>query len=157
MALASSPDQCAKELAFLLDQQTEVCQMILQLSSRQQKLVEDRKENELLVLLSEKQQLLDKHQALSGQAKPYREQWENVYRDQASPATHAVVERSWNNLRDILDQIIKLEDVSRQTLQEHKGVVSDNISRLQRGKIANKAYGGGMRVPPASRYSDKKG
>lgn len=157
MALASSPEQCAKELAFLLDQQSDICRKILELSSRQQKLVEDRKENDLLVLLSDKQRLLDKHQALSTQAKPYRDQWENSYRDQADPGAHALVERAWNGLRDILDQIIKLEDVSRQTLQKHKGAVSDDISRLQRGKIANKAYGGGMRVPPASRYSDKKG
>lgn len=157
MNSAPHPDKCAEELAKLLDSQSRICEQILELAKKQQALVDDRNESELLVLLTEKQQLIASHQALSTKAQPFRDQWENSARDSAGPEAHARVEASWNRLREILNEIVTLEDASRAKLQEHHGEVSLDISKLQRGRIANKAYGGAMRPPPAARYSDRQG
>lgn len=157
MAYTLTPDQCAAELARHLDLQAGVCRKILELSRQQQKLVEERRESDLLVLLSEKQRLIGGHEALAKEAKIHREQWEASARAAASAEAHAKVEAAWNALRDILDEIVKLEDASRATLETHRGKVSEDIAKLQRGKIANKAYGGSKIPPPAARYSDKKG
>ncbi len=158
MANPMTPDQSAQELARLLDAQAEVCRQILEMSRMQQKLVEERREDDLLSLLADKQRLIDRHQKLSEQAAPHRSRWEASDRAAAGPEAHARVEAAWNGLRDVLDQIVKLEDESRAYLEEQKGKVSMDIGNLQRGKIVNKAYGGaGMRPPPAARFSDKRG
>lgn len=152
-----NPDQCAEELARLLEQQAEVCGKILEKSKMQQILVEERREDELLSLLGDKQRLIETHQKLSGQAAPYRERWENGAREQVGPEAHARVEAAWNSLRNVLDEIVRLEDASRAYLQEQKSKLSVDIGNLQRGKMVNKAYGGGYRPPPGARYSDKEG
>ena len=158
MDKTATPNQCAQGLAGLLDAQAEVCRQILEKSKLQQQLVEERREDELLLLLAEKQRLIDKQQTLSAQAMQYRVQWEGSVGAAVGPDARADVERAWNSLREILDQVVKLEDASRAFLEEQKGKVSMDIGNLQRGKIVNKAYGGGgTRPPPTARYRDKQG
>jgi FlgN protein. len=156
MALLNGPDDCGRRLARLLDAQVEVCGRILACSESQQRLVREHREDELLSLLGDKQKMLEEHESLSAQSQPVRAQWERD-REKASPEVHALVETSWSNLRDMLDNIVRLEDASREILEGRKGEVSTDINKLQRGKIVNKAYGGGMRPPPQARYSDKQG
>lgn len=159
MANAATPEQCAEELARLLDAQTEICRKILEKSRMQQKLVEEAKESELLSLLADKQRFIEQHQQLGERAAPFRTQWEAGMRDRAGPAAHARVEEAWNSLRAVLDEIVRLEDASRAYLQEQKGKVSLDIGNLQRGKIVNKAYGGAAtyRPPATPRYQDRQG
>lgn len=157
MSQPISPEVCARELARSLDAQTEVCRQILDKSTLQQKLVEERREGDLLSLLSEKQRLIEQHQKLSDQAQPYRAQWEASARDLAGPEAHARVEKAWNALREVLDEVVRLEDLSRAMLQDQKGQVSVDIGKIQKGKIVNKAYGGGFRPPPPARFSDRQG
>ncbi len=159
MALPLDPAQCARELARFLNAQAEVCAKILAKSQLQQKLVEENREDELLSLLGDKQKLMDQNEKLAKQAEPFRTQWEGGLRDRAGKAEHALVENAWNKIRDTLDAIIKLEDVSRAYLEKQKNKVSIDIGNLQRGKILNKAYGGAAsyRPPATPRYSDKKG
>lgn len=158
MASAMNPEQCANELARLLDAQVIVCRQILDKSRMQQELVEERREDDLLILLDGKQQLIEKHQKLSQSSVACREQWEQTARNSVGAEAHAKVEKAWNNLREVLDEIVQLEDASRAMLQDRKGEVSMDINKLQRGKIVNKAYGGsGMRPPPAARFSDQQG
>ncbi len=159
MALPVSPGQCAEQLAGLLRSQTEVCGLILEKSKLQQTMVEERREDDLLVLLADKQKLIDRHQALAVKAAPYRALWEKGLREQADPAARAGVEEAWNALRGTLDEIVRLEDASRAVLEEQKGKLSLDIGHVQRGRAVNKAYGGAAtyRPPAAPRYSDKKG
>lgn len=159
MANAPSPDQCAAELTRLLTAQVEVCKQILVKSRQQQQLVEERKEDDLLSLLTDKQRLIDKHQSFTAQSAPYRQRWEAGARDQSTPEARARVEDAYNALREVLDEIIQLEDASRDVLQKQKGEVSLELGKLQKGKLVNKAYGGIKQfTPPAPpRYSDKKG
>lgn len=158
MPQAPGPEQCAQELAKLLNAQADVCRNILEKSRMQQQLVEERREDELLSLLGDKQKLIDEHQKLADQANPFREQWEAGARERVGAESRAKVEQAWNGLREVLDEIIKLEDASRAYLEEQKGKVSLDIGKLQRGKIVNKAYGGSAYRPPAQpRYSDKQG
>jgi hypothetical protein len=162
MALSASPDQCAKDFAALLRSQADVCKQILEKSERQQTMVTERREDELLVLLADKQKLIDRHQALAGKAAPFRAQWEEGVREKASPAARADVEDAWNRLRETLDAVVRLEDASRAVLEEQKGKISLDIGLVQRGKAVNKAYGGAAaavyrKVAAPPRYSDKQG
>lgn len=153
-----SPDQCAQELARLLNEQTQVCRMILERTKMQQTLVEERREDDLLSLLNDKQKMIDNHQKLTEKAAPFRKEWEESARNLAGPDAHAKVEAAWNALRDVLDEIVRLEDESRAFLEQQKEKVSLDIGKLQKGKIVNKAYGGGtFKPPPTARYSDKEG
>lgn len=156
MSIPIKPDDCAEKLSRMFDEQTEICRQIKALSEQQQKLVEERREDELLTLLSDKQRLLDRHEQLSTGCQPYREAWDGL-REQAGASAHARVEASWEKLRSVLNDIVTLEDASRALLQEQKNRVSMDINKIQRGKIANKAYGGGSLPPPQARFSDKKG
>ena len=158
MANPPSPNECAQELARLLNAQADVCRGILEKSRMQQKLVEDQNEEELLSLLADKQRLMDKHQAFTTQAAPFRQRWEAGLRERADQGSRSAVEDAWNSLRETLDEIVKLEDASRAMLENQKGRVANEIGKLQRGKMVNKAYGGAPFIPPSTpRYSDKKG
>lgn len=156
MADFASPDACAQALAASFDKQAEVYTQILTLSQKQQTLVDERREGELLSLLNDKQRLIEKHQKLAAEAQNHRIRWETL-RAQASPDARARVEAAFENLRSILEQVMSFEDASREKLQQQKGEVSMDINRLQKGRILNKAYGGGYRPPPAARYSDRQG
>lgn len=157
--MALAPEQCAQEFARLLNAQTEICRQILDKSKRQQSMVEERNEEKLLALLSDKQSLIDKHQKLAAQTGPVRDAWEAGARERVAPESRALVEQAWSSLRDVLDEIVQLEDASRAMLEEQKSKVSIDIGNLQRGKIVNKAYGGAKayRPPAQPRYSDKQG
>ncbi len=157
--MAATPEQCAKELARLLNAQTEVYRAILEKSKQQQALVEERNEDKLLSLLADKQNLIDKHQKLVDQTAPVRAEWEAGLRERVTPEAHSLVEQAWNSLRNVLDEIVTLEDASRALFEEQKNKVSVDIGNLQRGKILNKAYGGAKtyRPPEPPRFSDKQG
>jgi FlgN protein. len=156
MSASLSPDVCAKQLAELLDKQTEVCQNIKMLSEKQQALVAGHKEDDLLTLLSDKQQLIDQQQTLFSKAQDLSKTWEGL-KSHASQAMQKRVEDSWETLKKVLNDVVTLEDASRGMLQDQKDRVSKDIGKIQLGKVANKAYGGGVRVPPRARYSDKQG
>jgi hypothetical protein len=151
------PDDCAARLAGLLDAQAEICRKILEQSRRQRELVIEMREDELLSLLADKQKLIEEQQKLADQARICRDEWETSARLVSGPAAQARVEAAWNGLRELLDGIVKLEDESRVLLQERKSRLSLDIGNVQRGKIVNKAYGGGFHPPAAARYSDKRG
>ncbi|MDR2391096.1 MAG: flagellar protein FlgN [Planctomycetota bacterium] len=151
------PDDCAARLAGLLDAQAEICRKILEQSRRQREFVAEMREDELLSLLADKQKLIGDQQKLAGQARPCRDEWEASARLSSSPAARARVEAAWNGLRELLEAIVKIEDESQAVLQERKSRLSTDIGTVQRGKIVNKAYGGGFRPSPAARFSDRRG
>ncbi|MDR1613579.1 MAG: flagellar export chaperone FlgN [Planctomycetota bacterium] len=154
MAAPIGPDQCGELFARQLAEQADVCAKIMALSERQRKIVEERREGELLELLADKQRLIDRHETLMKKTQELRERWE---RARARAATRDKVEKAWERLRDVLNEVVRLEDASRAMLQDAKDKVSRDINRIQRGKIANKAYGGGRLPPPQARFSDRKG
>ncbi|MDR0361729.1 MAG: flagellar protein FlgN [Planctomycetota bacterium] len=156
MATPIGPDQCGDMLARRLAEQATVCERIRDLSEQQQKYVGERREAELLDLLSGKQRLIDQHETLMRKTQELRERWETE-RPRAAPATRDKVEKAWERLRDVLNEVVRLEDASREMLRDSRDRVSEDISRLQRGKIANKAYGGGALPRPRARFSDKQG
>lgn len=152
-----SPDQCAAELARLLKEQAVICEQLRDLSRRQVDLVNNRKEDDLLRLLAEKQKLIDRHESIYTLSKPLREDWEKC-RDRASQPARAQAEAAWDNLRTILNEVVELEDASRTTLQSQQDKVGLDIHKIQRGKALHKAYGGATKVPPPSaKYRDQNG
>lgn len=156
MSVLDDPNACANQLANQLEKQTEICVAIKRLSERQQVLVEERNENELLSLLGDKQELMDKHQTLFGKTQELRDKWESL-KAQAKPESRTKVENAWERLKTVLNEVVTLEDASRGVLQEQQNKLSMNIGHIQKGKIANKAYGNSYRAPVAPRYSDKQG
>lgn len=159
MAELNNPNVCAQQFAQSLKAQADVCLRILEKSKMQQQLVEESKETELLSLLGDKQKLIVEHDKLVKQGSGLRTRWENGDRDKASPESHKLVEDAWNRLRDVLTEIVKLEDASRAVLEEQKNKLSIDIGNLQRGRIVNKAYGSSQtfRPPSVPKFSDKKG
>jgi hypothetical protein len=151
------PDECANGLIRLLDAQAAICRWILEKSGQQRELVAQMREDDLLALLADKQRLIEQQQKLADEARPFLDEWEKSARAVADPSIRARAEAVWNGLRDLLDRIVKLEDESRAKLEEQKGRMSIDIGSLQRGKIVNKAYGGGLRPPTPAHYSDRRG
>ena len=156
MTTDNDPDACARRLAEQLEKQAEICAGIKKLSERQQALVAERREDELLRLLSDKQVLLDRHQALFARTQELRDRWEAA-KGGASMESQSLAEGAWERLKAVLNEVVALEDASRSLLQEQQDKLTMDIGKVQRGKIANKAYGGSQRPPPQARYSDKKG
>ena len=156
MTTDNDSDAIARMLADQLEKQSEICLGIKRLSERQQALVSERREDELLRLLSDKQELLNRHQDLFAKTQVMRDKWDGV-RNLASPESQAAVEGAWERLKTVLNEVVALEDASRGLLQEQQNRLSMDIGKVQRGKIANKAYGGSQRPPVQATYSDKQG
>lgn len=156
MSALDDPNACANQLAVQLEKQTEICIAIKRLSEQQQTLVADRKEDELLSLLGEKQNLMDRHQALFAKTQQLRDKWEQL-KGRASPESQAKAEDAWERLKTVLNEVVALEDASRGMLEEQQSKLSMDIGKVQRGKIANKAYGNSFRTPSAPRFSDRQG
>lgn len=147
MSADANPDALAEKLAQQLQKQTVVCENIRTLSQRQQALVADHKEDELLALLADKQALIDQHQKLFETTLALRDKWETL-KSGATPQAQGKAEQAWEKLKAVLNEVVALEDASRGVLEEQKSKVGMDISKIQRGKIANKAYGGSMRPLP---------
>ena len=149
-------NKCAVQLAGLLAEQAEVCVLLKELSTEQQELVNKRQEDELLRLLAEKQKLIARHEELSKKAQPYLNDWERL-RDAADQLFRSRVESAWESLRNILNEVVKLENDSRSALQAQQDQASLNIQKIQKGKALHKAYGkSSIQVRPP-RYRDEQG
>jgi len=68
----------AGELISLLGEQCDICVNLLLLAERQRSLILDKDSNRLLVLLAERQKLLDRFSVLSRRLGPYQQNWPAV-------------------------------------------------------------------------------
>jgi len=139
-----NPDhgKLAAALRAGLEKQTELYRQIRQLSARQRQLIAANDIEGLMRLLAEKQALITAASEAAEKLAPWQEQWDKM-RESVLDAERQSVENAAAALREILGEIVALEDEGQAAVLSAREAAGAAITRLQKGKAMHKAYGGG--------------
>ncbi|MCX7935128.1 MAG: flagellar export chaperone FlgN [Planctomycetota bacterium] len=128
-----------------LEKQIALYRQIKQLSAKQRPLIAANDVEGLLRLLAEKQEIIAAAAAEAEKLGPWQERWEAA-RANVPEAERQVVEAAAADLRQILAEIVALEDEGQAAALSVREAAGAALTRLQKGKAMHKAYGGGR--PP---------
>lgn len=151
-----SPDQTARRLTELLREQLDVYGKVLDLGTRQTELIGSGDTEGLMQLLTSKQKLIARVGDLAKRAAPLQAACEE-HADDLSPDVRDDLEQTIASLRETLAAIVKIEDEGQNALTGARDKAGGKIAQMQKGKLMNKAYGGGKKPPPTARFKDKNG
>lgn len=146
----------AQRLLELLEAEESIYREVLDLSSRQIQVIDRGEPAELLTLLAQKQKRIEAIDRLSAEIVPLRERCE-AEREKIPSEMRQALEEALRRLREILAEIVALENEGEKRLQRAKDAAGNEIETLQRGKAMHKAYGVGGKVPPSARFKDTNG
>jgi hypothetical protein len=149
-----SPESRAAELLRSLQEQLDRYQDVKRLAERQRQMIEANDSEGLMRLLAEKQEQIARIGAIAAASASLRESWERE-RDAASPALRQRLEKTAEDLRAVLAEIVAIEDQGQAAILGAREAAGEAITKLQKGKAMHKAYGSGPR-PPGGRIGDKK-
>ncbi len=144
------------QLAALLGEQLIQYQAVLDLSRQQNQAIAAGDTAGLMAILARKQQHIGEIDRLGTRAGPLRERWEER-RESLPPERRRPVEEAVRQLREVLAQIVALEDQGQNSLRSGQQQTGQQIVKLQQGKALHKAYGGGKQLPPSARFQDRQG
>ncbi len=144
------------QLERLLRQELALYREVLCLCQSQKDILEAKNSGDLLLLVNEKQQRINKIEQLERLAAPFKAQREKEL-DRWSADDRAKVDPIIRQLQDILGQIVNLEDESRELAERATQQGRDRVHKIQTGKAMLNAYGKASKIPNISRYKDKNG
>ena len=138
-------DRCmsTKQLAELIDQKRDVLLQLRQLGRQQSGLIRADDINNLLVLLSAKQTLLNQLHAVERRLEPYRHQDPDA-RAWATPADRQHCAEVARQCGALLAEIVQTERDSEQEMERRRDVAAARLEETGSAAEARRAY-----VPPA--------
>lgn len=142
-------------LVTLLERQIEVVGQFADLTAQQSSLVEQGQTEELLTLLSRRQQLISVLDGLSMDLEPFRSHWRQMWQglgDKDQQRISQLVNRS----EVLLGQIVDADDRDRGRLRSTQQQVADELSRVNKTGVVRRAYASSEPATP-NRFTDKKG
>ena len=142
-------------LVTLLERQIEVVGQFADLTVQQSSLVEQGQTEELLTLLSRRQQLISVLDGLSMDLEPFRSRWRQMWQglgDEDQQRISQLVNRS----EVLLGQIVDADDRDRGRLRSTQRQIADELSRVNKTGVVRRAYAGSEPAAP-NRFTDKKG
>jgi hypothetical protein len=154
-ASREDPERVAARLGELLERELEEYRAVLDLARRQSEAIANGATEDLMGILSLKQDRVAAVDALQREAEPLRAALEAAGTTCPEDARAAVEERV-EALRGVLAQIVALEEEGRRGLEEARGATGQKLRQLQTGKAMHKAYGK-QAPPPSSRIRDTHG
>ncbi len=146
--------QILERMEEFLTSQLESYRDILNLSNAQIELIDTNNTAELMKVLAKKQETIRVVDRISKDAEGVRVEWENI-RQEFNDNEKTRLESVHNELKEILSEIMALEENGRAHLSHKMGDAGGKITKMQKGKQMLKAYGAG--VPKKSNYTDNNG
>ncbi len=150
-----SIDHSDPPLLALLKKQVSLFEQLAGLSEQQTGLIGAGPSEALLTLLASRQRCIDALAAVGNQLKPFRAKWPEARQhlnEQQESAADRLIERA----QMLLDAILKQDDRDRCALQRLQQQIGGELTRVQHGGRANRAYQTGG-ASQASRYTDRRG
>ena len=133
----------AAELVARLDRQRELYADLLDLSSRQVRIIEGEGGAErLLEVLGRKQVLINRLAELEQEMRPLKKSWQQSGGSLESPGRLEIAQ-SVCGLQSTLAELLALEERSRAVLEARQGEVATRLRGLEQCRKAQCAYGSG--------------
>lgn len=130
---------------------------ILGLAKRQCEAIQKDNADALMKILREKQDIMAGISSREKIIAPIRAEWA-VLKQSASAGQVLAVENAIKEIRELLEQVIKEEDSSRDVIKSKKEKVADTISKIQRGKKVNDAYSQSAKLlKNNNKFTDREG
>jgi|GEM_PF-771245 len=146
----------------LLEQQRDLYARVQDAGQRQAALIERGDTQGLLVVLQERQQLIDGLGELNQQLIPHREAWSQGVEQQPTQR-RAMVKSLLDEIQTLLNGILEQDEQDKANLQDRMSQVSGQLKQIGQGAQAARAYGrgggkDGNGLPsPMARFTDRRG
>lgn len=150
---AQSTDWPARLLASL-EQQWALVERLEQLARRQGELIEARKNDDLLKLLSERQQIIDRFLAMQASMSSVTENLDDQL-EQIDPPQRGRIQQLIADIGSALDTVMKHDEHDRGTLQTSRNETKQEMTNLGTASRARQAYRGNAGA--AARFADRQG
>lgn len=145
------------ELIGLLDQQQRIYQHLQQLSARQSQLIREADAEALLVVLSQRQELIDQLVDIGAQVEPFRQQWPTFW-SALDEQEQAQLRERIDAVRGLLEAVIEQDEADRIALAAERDAVASNMKHVRQGAAAGRAYGAaGQSHTHSPRFTDREG
>lgn len=154
--MPTDPNPAARDLQRSLERQLGLYREVLDLSQQQTRAIAERDAETLMRMLTEKQKRIVQIDQLATDAAPLRETCEAAG-DELAPELRTAIQEQLDALREVLAQIVELEDEGKNAIGGERDKAGDRISQMQKGKLMHKAYGGGKKPPPSAHFKDRNG
>ncbi len=142
-------------LIELLEEQAGLSDRLEQLAQQQRALVTEGRTDDLLGVLSQRQQLIGGLEAVSAKLGPYRSHWSDYWQS-LSPAERDRVGPLVKRVQAGLARLMEGDDQDRAQLEATHSAVGEQLSRLSQSGAAHKAYTAEP-LRPQSVLADRKG
>jgi hypothetical protein len=127
------------QVAGLLTEQRDLYRQLSRLSVQQRSLITGNDPERLLTLLAERQQLIDRLQAVGDRLRPHQANWrrlrQEVNEDQGRRIDTLVAE-----INTLLAEILKQDEADTALLSARKGETQRAIGAISTGRQAGRAY-----------------
>lgn len=131
-----------RRLLELLDEQLMLYERLDELSRRQSELIEQEETDRLLSLLGERQDVIDRIEAVDASMRPFRDQWDRLV-GPLPESRRVVIRERLDRLTVLVGEIAGRDEADRRRLEQRRDAVGDELAGLSRGAGALSAYGGG--------------
>jgi len=161
MDTQSPPDnaQSVKHLSLLLSRQRSICRAIQNHSSTQAAMITNRQTDDLMRVLSQRQELINELMQLGEQLEPYRATWEKLIAS-LDASERSRIESLTVDVDSLIQTIMKQDMTNQEQMVIAKDKIKGEITSLNRGKQSNRAYREIVKSPnvlPSNRYMDQHG
>ncbi len=159
MTAGNNSMEVAQALAAFLKKELALYREVYELSLKQREIIGQKDSEKLLSVIDEKQMRIVKINAIEKEAGPYKKIRERDL-ETWDQAVRAVVDPYILELREVLGNIVAVEEDSRKAAEELKQSSSAQVVKIQKGKAMLSAYGKSVKIPKniqIPRFKDKKG
>ncbi len=133
-----TPDD-VQRLVQLLERQAALFSQLDQLGQRQANLIADGDAETLLGLLAQRQQVIDRLQALNGELEPYRRQWSDIWAgldERGQQEVGSLVRAA----QETLERVMASDERDRRQLASAQQRVAEELGRVKQSTTARQAY-----------------
>lgn len=132
---------CVKEISAILEQRRDTCRQLLELSYAQLQHIRAQDYTSLLLLLTEKQNVLARHDGLSQQFSNARlQEWWEESRDTLEPVWQQKCRSAIQDTEQILEQLLAHEQQCTDLLTQHRNSTYDQLQAISHGNRVHDAY-----------------
>ncbi len=146
-------------LSALLERQRWICRAIQNHSATQSAMITNRQTDDLLRVLSQRQELINELMQLGEQLEPYRATWEELLAS-LDASEKSRIESLTVDVDSLIQTIMKQDMENQEQMITAKDTIKGKITSLNRGKQSNRAYRETVKSPnvlPSNRYMDQHG
>ncbi len=131
--------------------QRELYEKMVEVTREQNRRIESNEVDALLKVLENKNQLLREVGEIETGAAPLRRQWNEAHKEMDAETVKRV-ETGIGGTKEVLRELLKLEEEGREMMERQRGAAGDQIREIQQKRKVRNAYG--QKGPGGSRFID---